>query len=58
MLKQFIFAHEDQPDKEWLTRYRPIERRVDYLWPGKSLCQHINRFEPGEYVHDYGDLLQ
>ena len=38
--------------------YRPIERQVDYRWPGKSLCQHINRFEPGEYVHDYGDLLQ
>ena len=38
--------------------YRPIEGRVDYRWPGKSLCQHINRFEPGEYVHDYGDLLQ
>jgi len=38
--------------------YRPIERRVDYLWPGKSVCQHIDRFESGEYLHDYGDLLQ
>jgi predicted choloylglycine hydrolase len=38
--------------------YRPIERRVDYLWPGKSVCQYIDRFEPGEYLHDYGDLLQ
>jgi len=38
--------------------YRPIERRVAYLWPGKSVCQHIDQFEPGTYVHDYGDLLQ
>jgi predicted choloylglycine hydrolase len=38
--------------------YRPAERQVDYLWPGKCLPQHIDRFEPGEYVHDYGDLLQ
>jgi predicted choloylglycine hydrolase len=38
--------------------YRPAQRRVDYLWPGKSLCQRIDRFEPGEYVHDYGNLIQ
>jgi predicted choloylglycine hydrolase len=38
--------------------YRPIERRVDYLWPGNSFCHHIDRFEPGEYLHDYGELLQ
>jgi predicted choloylglycine hydrolase len=37
--------------------YLPIERRVDYLWPGKNLCQHIDRFEPGEYVHNFGNLL-
>ena len=36
--------------------YRAIERRVDYLWPEKSLCQHIDPFELCE--HDYGDLLQ
>jgi predicted choloylglycine hydrolase len=38
--------------------YRPIERQVDYLWPGESFRQHIDRFKPGEYLHDYGDLLQ
>jgi predicted choloylglycine hydrolase len=37
--------------------YRPAEGRVDYLWPGKSQCQRIGRFEPGEYTHDYGELV-
>jgi predicted choloylglycine hydrolase len=38
--------------------YRPSEGRVDYLWPGQRWCQHIDRFEPREYTHDYGDLTQ
>lgn len=38
--------------------YRPTEQQVDYLWPGRTVCQHIHRFEPCEYAHDYGDLLQ
>ena len=37
--------------------YRPSEGRVDYIWPGKSWCQRIGRFEPGEYTHDYGELI-
>jgi predicted choloylglycine hydrolase len=37
--------------------YRPAEGRVDYLWPGKIWCQRFGRFEPGEYTHDYGDLI-
>jgi predicted choloylglycine hydrolase len=36
--------------------YRPAEGRVDYLWPGKSFCQCIGLFDPGEYTHDYGAL--
>ncbi|MEO7009855.1 MAG: C45 family autoproteolytic acyltransferase/hydrolase [Caldimonas sp.] len=36
--------------------YRPAERRVDYLWPGKCMTQRIGKFEPGEYTHDYGEL--
>ena len=36
--------------------YRPVEGRVDYLWPGKTCSQRIGRFETGEYVHDYGEL--
>lgn len=37
--------------------YRPAEGRVDYLWPGKRWPQRIGGFEPGDYLHDYGDLL-
>jgi predicted choloylglycine hydrolase len=37
--------------------YRPTEGRVDYLWPGKTWSQRIGRFDPGEYTHDYGELI-
>jgi len=37
--------------------YRPAERRVDYIWPGKCWTQRIGQFESGEYTHDYGELL-
>jgi predicted choloylglycine hydrolase len=37
--------------------YRPSEGRVDYLWPGRSWRQSFDRFEPGEYTHDYGELM-
>jgi len=36
--------------------YRPAELRVDYVWPGRVMTQRVGRFEPGEYVHDYGEL--
>jgi predicted choloylglycine hydrolase len=36
--------------------YRPAEGRVDYLWPGRIRHQSFDRFEPGGYTHDYGDL--
>jgi predicted choloylglycine hydrolase len=36
--------------------YRPSEERVDYLWPGKTVCQRIGSFRPVEYEHDYGEL--
>jgi predicted choloylglycine hydrolase len=38
--------------------YRPSEKLVHYLWPGRTVRQLIDRFEPGEYAHDYGHLLQ
>ena len=37
--------------------YRPIERKVDYLWPGKRWCQSMDWFDVGEYTHDYGELV-
>jgi len=37
--------------------YRPAEGSVDYLWPGKRWRQHIGGFTPGEYTHDFGELV-
>jgi predicted choloylglycine hydrolase len=37
--------------------YRPAEGRVDYLWPGKNWRQSLRQFDPGEYTHDYGELV-
>ena len=37
--------------------YRPADGRVDYLWPGACRRQSVDRFEPGEYTHDYGELI-
>ena len=37
--------------------YRPTEGQVDYIWPGKSWRQRFDRFEPGDYTHDYGELV-
>jgi predicted choloylglycine hydrolase len=37
--------------------YRPMERKVDYLWPGKRWCQSMDWFDVGEYTHDYGELV-
>lgn len=37
--------------------YRPAELRVDYVWPGKRWTQRMAHFEPGEYTHDYGELI-
>ena len=36
--------------------YRPAERLVDYLWPGKVWRQSFDRFEEGSYTHDYDEL--
>ncbi len=36
--------------------YRPAALCVDYVWPGNVMTQRIGAFNPGVYVHDYGDL--
>jgi predicted choloylglycine hydrolase len=36
--------------------YRPAEGRVDYLWPGAIRRQSFERFEAGDYTHDFGHL--
>lgn len=37
--------------------YRPAEGRVDYLWPGRTWRQSFERFETGDYIHDFGALV-
>jgi predicted choloylglycine hydrolase len=37
--------------------YRPAERTVDYIWPGRTWRQSFERFDQGDYTHDYGALV-
>ncbi len=34
--------------------YRPVEGRVDYVWPGKRWSQRFEDFREGKYTHTYG----
>ena len=36
--------------------YRPVVGEVEFLWPGKTWRFGFDRFESGEYTHDYGVL--
>ena len=36
--------------------YWPVDKRVEYIWPGKTVTQGLGEFQPGEYTHDYGTL--
>jgi len=36
--------------------YRPVQGRVDYLWPGETRTQSFAAFHEGSYSHDYGVL--
>jgi len=36
--------------------YRPVAGSVDYFWPGAARRQSFDRFEPGDYTHDFGVL--
>jgi predicted choloylglycine hydrolase len=37
--------------------YWPARGEVDYVWPGKRWRQTFDRFTPGDYTHDYGELV-
>lgn len=52
-----LYRREPRSPTVYTAVYRPAELRVDYLWPGKCWTQRIGSFVPGEYTHDYGDLL-
>lgn len=52
-----LYSRKQKSPTVYSAVYRPAERRVDYLWPGKRWTQRIGQFEAGEYTHDYGDLF-
>jgi predicted choloylglycine hydrolase len=52
-----LYSRRAESPTVYTAVYRPTEGRVDYLWPGKSCCQYMGRFEPGDYAHDYGELI-
>lgn len=52
-----LYSRQARSTTVYTAVYRPAEGRVDYLWPGKSWCQRFDHFHPGEYTHDYGELL-
>jgi predicted choloylglycine hydrolase len=52
-----LYSRRAQSPTVYTAVYRPADGRADYLWPGKSWLQRIHRFDPGEYTHDYGELL-
>jgi predicted choloylglycine hydrolase len=52
-----LYSRRTRSTTVYTAVYRPEEGKVDYLWPGKSWCQRIGRFDPGEYTHDYGELI-
>jgi predicted choloylglycine hydrolase len=51
-----LYSHRSGFPTVYTAVYRPGEGRVDYLWPGKAICQRIGSFQPLEYEHDYGEL--
>jgi predicted choloylglycine hydrolase len=52
-----LYRRERKSPTIYTAVYRPAELRVDYLWPGKRWTQRVAHFEPGEYTHDYGELI-
>jgi predicted choloylglycine hydrolase len=56
-LKAPLYRRERKSPTVYTAVYRPAELRVDYVWPGKRWTQRIAHFEPGEYTHDYGELI-
>ena len=51
-----LFSRRAQSTTAYTAVYRPAERWVDYLWPGKCFSQRIHHFKSGGYTHDYGTL--
>jgi predicted choloylglycine hydrolase len=52
-----LYSRRTRATTVYTAVYRPAEGRVDYLWPGERRSQSFERFEPGDYTHDYGELV-
>jgi predicted choloylglycine hydrolase len=57
LLEPPLYSRRQRSPTAYTAIYRPAEGRVDYLWPGAYRRREIGRFEAGEYIHDYGDLV-
>jgi len=52
-----VYSRDGASPTVYTAIYRPAEGRVDYLWPGKTITQHIGAFAEDVYTHDHGELL-
>ena len=55
-LSRPLYSRRESSTTVYTAVYRPTDGRIDYCWPGKVWSQCIGRFEPGEYMHEYGSL--
>jgi predicted choloylglycine hydrolase len=52
-----VYSRRASSPTVYTAVYWPAERRAEYIWPGRVWRQHIGGFVPGEYIHDYGELI-
>lgn len=55
-LERPVYSRSARSPTVYTAVYRPHEGQVDYIWPGMARSQSIERFETGEFTHDFGDL--
>jgi len=55
-LEPTVYSRNAASPTVYTAVYRPAEGRIDYLWPGTTITQHIGAFAEGAYTHDYGQL--
>lgn len=48
-----LYSREPGFTTVYTAIYRPAQRTVEYLWPGKRWHQSFERFDEGVYAHDY-----
>jgi predicted choloylglycine hydrolase len=52
-----LYSRRARSPTVYTAVYRPEVGRIEYLWPGRTWCQRLDRFEEGDYTHDYGELV-